>query len=248
MEEVCKKRLQKKDDDLQEKYREAEEREAQAKKKERQADELVRNRQELIDQGVAAAKDRIRQENACRYSKLINELRQSFFRKEKVLNRRVTLASLYAFGISVLFACRSELYLLALTDTGVQIWSWILLLWKMVCHIAENGARISDMIHVSFMSEIFGKVVYTVIILLICAIPLILLLIAARWIQRQMKQHLHIWQILLWMSGIIVLSVCFDNRIYLFRPVNVIWVGILFWMVTCTCYIGYSKGRSKKFA
>ena len=246
VEEACKKRLQKKEDDLKDKYHKAEERELQAKKKELQADDLVRNRQKLIDQEVEAVRNRISQESASRYSKLINELRQSFFSKEKTLNKRVTWISLYAFGLSIVLACRSGPYLQVLIGTGDQIWSWSLLLWKMVCRIAEIGAGISDMLPVPVIADICRKMIYALLIFMICAVLFMLLLITAGWIHRQIKQYLQIWWILLWMNVIIVLTVCLGRRIYLFTPVNAIWLGVLSGIIICVCDIGYKKRRSRR--
>lgn len=246
VEEACKKRLQKKEDDLKDKYHKAEEREMQAKKKELQADDLVRNRQRLIDQEVEAARNRISQESARKCSRLINELRQSFIRKEKTLNKRMTWISLYAFGLSIVLACRSGPYLQVLIGTGDQIWSWSLLLWKMVCRIAEIGAGISDMLPVPVIADIFRKTIYALLIFMICAVLFMLLLITAGWIHRQIKQYLQIWWILLWMNVIIVLTVCLGRRIYLFTPVNAIWLGVLSGIIICVCDIGYKKRRSRR--
>lgn len=207
---------------------------------------MVQNRQRLIDQEVEAARNRISQENARKCSRLINELRQSFFRKEKTLNKRMTWISLYAFGLSIVLACRSGPYLQVLIGTGDQIWSWSLLLWKMVCRIAEIGAGISDMLPVPVIADIFRKTIYALLIFMICAVLFLLLLITAGWIQHQIKQYLQIWWILLWMSVIIVLTVCLGRGIYLFRPVNAIWLGVLSGIIICVCDIGYKKRRSRR--
>ena len=65
-------------------------------------------------------------------------------------------------------------------------------------------------------------------------------------IQHQIKQYLQIWWILLWMSVIIVLTVCLGRRIYLFTPVNAIWLGVLSGIIICVCDIGYKKRRSRR--
>lgn len=235
--------LQKKADDLREKTRDAAEREAQVKKKEKQADELIRNRQQLINEAVTAARARISQENACWYGQIINDLRNTFFRKEQVLSRRVMLISVYSLGLSVIPACRSGPYVEAVIDTAAQIRGWISMLWAALCHIADLGSGISLMIPVSLVSGIIKKVIYALVVFFGCSISFIIMIIIIGWIQHQVKKYLNAWQILLLLSVIIDLSVCFDNYIHLLYPINAVWAGVLAWIIICGCCMGYRAGK-----
>ena len=231
--------LQKQADKLWEKTRDAEEREAQVKKKEKQADELIRNRQQLINEAVAAARKRISQENASWYGQIINDLRNTFFRRERILSSRVMLISLYALALSVILACRSGPYVEAIMDTAAQIRGCITMLWAALCHIADLGSGTSLLIPFSLVSGIIKKIIYVLVVFFGCSISFIIVLIIIGCIQHQVKKYLNAWQILLLLSVIIDLSVFFDNYIHLLYPVNAVWVGVIAWIIIYCCCMGY---------
>ena len=149
------------------------------------------------------------------------------------------LMSVYSLGLSVILACRSGPYVQAVIDMAAQIRGWISMLWAALCHFAELGSEISLTIPVSLVSGIFKRVIYALVVFFGCSISFIIVIIIIGWIQHRVKKYLNAWQILLLLSMIIDLSVCFDNYIYLLYPVNVVWVGVLAWVIICGCCMGY---------
>ena len=86
--------------------------------------------------------------------------------------------------------------------------------------------------------------IYVLMIILGCGISFALIIIMIGWIQQLIKQYIKIWQILLWMSMIISLSVCFDRQIHWFYPINAVWIGVLIEVIICVvCVVLRNKDK-----
>ena len=121
----------------------------------------------------------------------------------------------------------------AIMDSGGQLRTGIILLWAMLCRLADKVAGISKLIPASLLAEVVRMVIYPLVIILGGGIGLTLMILMIRWMWRLVKQYLKIWQILLWMSVIISLSVCFDNQIHLLYPINAVCIGIFIEVIVC---------------
>ena len=243
--EAFKARLQKKDEDLQQKIQAAEKKEAQARNREQQANDLARNREHLISEKVSAEADRISKQLAGQYSRLIDLLREDFFKKEKVAVRRQTLTSVYALMLTVLLACRCGLYMETLTNTTIQIGNGIMFSWNTLCRFAGNAAGISEKIPMPFLSGMIHWAIFVIVIIFICLIILGLFFMVTRWIWRRFHHQLKLWQVMLWASGIIMVSAYFGDQIYSFLPVNIVYCDLCLCAAACLFNFAFGKKRYK---
>ena len=244
--EACKARLQKKDDDLRQKIQDAEKKEAQARSREQQADNLIRDREHLISDKVSAETDRISRQLAGQYSRLIDLLRKDFFRKEQAAERRQIITSIYALALAVIIACRSGPYMKALTDTVMQIRSGILFCWGAFYRFAGKAAGISRKIPVPFLSGIIHWAIFTIVIVIICFIILGLIIIVTRLIWRRFHHQLKLWQVVLWASGIMVVSAYLEDYIYMSCPLNILLCDLFLCVAACACSIEYNTLHIKR--
>ncbi len=245
VEEACKRKLQRKDEELREKTITVREMEARACRKEEQADKLIRERERLIHERVDAEEKRIREECSRRFDQLLDIVRNGWGADKKKMARRTCAISMYALTLSCLLVSRSGLYMSALRQAGEQIRNLMLFFCAWLCGLVSDMTGFESSYALAPTAALEYRIVRAVVSLTCFTIIMLLIFLSVKWYIGKMKGMLTLWPAFLTLSGILVLSILFENYLTKICPVNLVFLGIVSWVTVCLSLSIYAMIRKR---
>jgi len=240
VEEACEARLQRKDWLMQKKRQEIDVEKAELKRKEAIADTIIRDTELLIQAKVDIREAIIRDDYSRRQQRNLENAREKWKAERKSLLRWGTTVSLYAMIVTVLLCFQSEAYRTALTGALRQAGHVIAAGCRMLLGLPEAAAGFSTQIPVPFLKTI----VYWVVTIIIAGICIAAILSITIFLFRKIRDDLTlatVWPVFLTLGGITTMATVFGNRFQEICPINMIYAGMVIWIVSSICWCVFRK-------
>jgi len=240
VEEACEARLQRKDWLMQKKRQEIDVEKAELKRKEAIADTIIRDTELLIQAKVDIREAIIRDDYSRRQQRNLENAREKWKAERKSLLRWGTAVSLYAMIVTVLLCFQSEAYRTALTGALRQAGHVIAAGCRMLLGLPEAAAGFSTQIPVPFLKTI----VYWVVTIIIAGICIAAILSITIFLFRKIRDDLTlatVWPVFLTLGGITTMATVFGNRFQEICPINMIYAGMVIWIVSSICWCVFRK-------
>ena len=240
VEEACEARLQRKDWLMQKKRQEIDVEKAELKRKEAIADTIIRDTELLIQAKVDIREAIIRDGYSRRQQRNLENAREKWKAERKSLLRWGTAVSLYAMIVTVLLCFQSEAYRTALTGALRQAGHVIAAGCRMLLGLPEAAAGFSTQIPVPFLKTI----VYWVVTIIIAGICIAAILSITIFLFRKIRDDLTlatVWPVFLTLGGITTMATVFGNRFQEICPINMIYAGMVIWIVSSICWCVFRK-------
>ena len=240
VEEACEARLQRKDWLMQKKRQEIDVEKAELKRKEAIADTIIRDTELLIQAKVDIREAIIRDDYSRRQQSNLENAREKWKAERKSLLRWGTAVSLYAMIVTVLLCFQSEAYRTALTGALRQAGHVIAAGCRMLLGLPEAAAGFSTQIPVPFLKTI----VYWVVTIIIAGICIAAILSITIFLFRKIRDDLTlatVWPVFLTLGGITTMATVFGNRFQEICPINMIYAGMVIWIVSSICWCVFRK-------
>lgn len=242
MEEACEARLQRKDWLMQKKRQEVEAAKAELKRKEEMADTMIRDTELLIQAKVDIREAIIRDDYSRRQQRNLEDAREKWNAERKSLVRWGTAVSLYAMIVTIMVCFQSEAYRTALNGVLRQTGHVITAGCIMLVGLGEAAAGFSTRIPIPFLKTI----VYWVVLVIIAGICIAVILSITIFLFRKNRGNLTLailWPVFLALGGITTITAVFGNILQEICPINMIYVGIVLWIIGSICWYVFKRNR-----